>query len=75
MRRLLLLPFTAFALSLVLWTAGLEAEQPEIPPIEVHQITDTLHMLGSGMETGGNIAVLVAESGVVLVDTKNEGYG
>ena len=32
-------------------------------------------MLGSGMETGGNIAVLVAESGVVLVDTKNEGYG
>ena len=75
MRRLLLLPFTAFALSLVLWTAGLDAEQPEIPPIEVHQITDTLHMLGSGMETGGNIAVLVAESGVVLVDTKNEGYG
>ena len=75
MRRLLLLPFTAFALSLVLWTAGLDAEQPEIPPIEVHQITDTLHVLGSGMETGGNIAVLVAESGVVLVDTKNEGYG
>ena len=27
------------------------------------------------MSTGGNIAVLIAESGVVLVDTKNEGYG
>jgi len=75
MRRLLLLPLTALCLGLVLWTAGLDAEQPAIPPIEVHRITDTLHMLGSGMETGGNIAVLVAESGVVLVDTKNEGYG
>ena len=75
MRRLCLLPLTALALGLVLWTAGLEAVQDPIPPIEVHRITDTLHMLGSGMETGGNIAVLVAESGVVLVDTKNEGYG
>ena len=72
MRRLCLLPLTALALGLVLWTAGLEAVQDPIPPIEVHRITDTLHMLGSGMETGGNIAVLVAESGVVLVDTKNE---
>jgi glyoxylase-like metal-dependent hydrolase (beta-lactamase superfamily II) len=70
-----LFPLTVLALGLVAWTAEPDAEQPEIPPIEVHQITDTLHMLGSGMETGGNIAVLVAESGVVLVDTKNEGYG
>jgi len=75
MRRQILLPLTILALGLVFRTAVLDAEQPEIPPIEVHQITDTLHMLGSGMETGGNIAVLVAESGVVLVDTKNEGYG
>jgi len=75
MRRLCLFPLTVLALGLVAWTAEPDAEQPEIPPIEVHQITDTLHMLGSGMETGGNIAVLVAESGVVLVDTKNEGYG
>ena len=75
MRRIYLLPLTTLALGLVAWSAALEAEQPEIPPIEVHQLSDTLHMLGSGMSTGGNIAMLVAESGVVLVDTKNEGYG
>ena len=75
MRRLYLLPVTLLALALVGWTAGLEALQDPIPPIEVHRITDKLHMLGSGMTTGGNIAVLIAESGVVLVDTKNEGYG
>ncbi|TDI26822.1 MAG: MBL fold metallo-hydrolase [Acidobacteria bacterium] len=75
MRRLYLLPLTLFALVLVVWTAGVDAVQEPHPSIEVHRITDTLYMLGSGMETGGNIAVLIAESGVVLVDTKLEGYG
>ena len=75
MRRLYLLPVTLLALALVGWTASLEARQDPIPPIEVHRITEKLHMLGSGMTTGGNIAVFIAESGVVLVDTKNEGYG
>lgn len=75
MRRLYLLPLTLFALVLVVWIAGVDAVQEPHPSIEVHRITDTLYMLGSGMETGGNIAVLIAESGVVLVDTKLEGYG
>ena len=52
MRRIYLLPLTTLALGLVAWSAALEAEQPEIPPIEVHQLSDTLHMLGSGMSTG-----------------------
>ena len=75
MRRLALLPLTALALGLVVWTADIEALQEPNPPIEVHRITDKLHMLGSGSTTGGNTALLVAERGVVLVDTKNEGYG
>ena len=75
MRRLALLPFTALALGLVAWTAGIDARQEPNPPIEVHRITDKLHMLGSGSTTGGNTALFIAESGVVLVDTKNEGYG
>jgi glyoxylase-like metal-dependent hydrolase (beta-lactamase superfamily II) len=76
MNRLYLLPLTLLALALVVWNTGLEAAQEPHPPIaEVHRITDNLHMLGSGSTTGGNIAVLIAEHGVVLVDTKNEGYG
>ncbi len=75
MRRLALPPLTALALGLVVWTANLNALQEPHPPIEVHRITDKLHMLGSGSTTGGNIALFIAERGVVLVDTKNEGYG
>ena len=75
MRRLALLPFTALALGLVAWTADIDARQEPNPPIEVHRVTDKLHMLGSGSTTGGNTALFIAESGVVLVDTKNEGYG
>ena len=75
MRRLALPPLTALALGLVVWTANINALQEPHPPIEVHRITDKLHMLGSGSTTGGNIALFIAERGVVLVDTKNEGYG
>ena len=75
MRRLALPPLTALALGLVVWTANIDALQEPHPPIEVHRITDKLHMLGSGSTTGGNIALFIAERGVVLVDTKNEGYG
>ena len=75
MRRLALLPLTALALGLVVWTARVNALQEPNPPIEVHRITDKLHMLGSGSTTGGNTALLIAEHGAVLVDTKNEGYG
>ena len=48
-----------------------------IRPLE---LTDNLYMLTSdpseqGMRTGGNTAVFVTSSGVVLVDTKIRGYG
>ena len=46
MRRLYLLPLTMLAVGLVTYSAHIEALQDPIPPIEVHRITDTLHMLG-----------------------------
>ena len=62
-------------LGLVLVAATYQAQEPH-PPIEVLQISDKLYVLGSGMKTGGNSAVFITDDeGVVLVDTKNEGYG
>ena len=62
-------------LGLILVAATYQAQEPH-PPIEVLQISDNLFVLGSGMKTGGNSAVFITENdGVVLVDTKNEGYG
>ena len=75
MRRLCLLPLTLLALVLVGGTAAAHAARQPHPDIEVHRITDTLYRLGSGMVSGGNIAVFIADHGVVLVDTKLEGYG
>ena len=75
MRRLCLLPLTLLALVLVGGTAATHAARQPHPDIEVHRITDTLYRLGSGMVSGGNIAVFIADHGVVLVDTKLEGYG
>ena len=71
-RRLCLLLLTLLGVVLVAGTY--QARQPH-PAIEVHQITDTLYMLGSGTETGGNTALFMTATGVVLVDTKLEGYG
>ncbi|MXZ73020.1 MAG: MBL fold metallo-hydrolase [Acidobacteria bacterium] len=65
---------------LTLTVAAFEAQE-ERPAIETIQVTGNLWMLGSegdageGMRTGGNTALFVADSGVVLVDTKLEGYG
>jgi cyclase len=60
-------------------TAGL---QPQSPPavLEIQQLKDNLYLIGSGSLlgpgfAGGNTAVLVADSGVVVVDTKLAGYG
>ena len=63
-------------LGLVLVAGTYDAQQPEQhPPIEVQRITDNLHVLASGTTTGGNTAVFITATGVVLVDTKLEGYG
>ncbi len=62
-------------LGLILVAATYQAQEPH-PPIEVLTISDKLFVLGSGTKTGGNSAVFITENdGVVLVDTKNEGYG
>ncbi len=62
-------------LGLVLVAGTYDAAQEPHPTIEVLQISDNLHVLGSGMTTGGNAAVFITAQGVVLIDTKNEGYG
>ena len=62
-------------LGLVLMVGTYDAAQDPHPPIEVLPISDNLFVLGSGMTTGGNAAVFITDQGVVLIDTKNEGYG
>jgi cyclase len=48
-------------------------QQPQGPKVvEVEKVRDNLYMLKGG---GGNTAVLVAASGVVVVDAKNPGWG
>ncbi len=65
----------AAALTALGATAGAyQAEKPH-PKIDVRRIAGNLYMVGSGMTTGGNTALLVTDSGVVLVDTKLKGYG
>jgi cyclase len=46
------------------------AAQPKV--VEVEKVRDNLFMLKGG---GGNTAVYITDAGVVVVDTKNEGWG
>ena len=71
-RSICLAAITALGLGLA---AGIHAAQEPRPAIEVIRITDALYMLGSGTTTGGNTAAFITAAGVVLVDTKLEGYG
>ena len=58
------------ALSVAL--AGYQA-QPQAPKVvEVEKLKDNLYLLKGG---GGNTAVFITASGVVVVDTKNPGWG
>lgn len=71
--------FTVMLLGLVLVGGTYEARQAR-PSIHAQQVADNLYMLGSdpeaqGMRTGGNTALFVTADGVVLVDTKLQGYG
>jgi cyclase len=49
-----------------------QAAAPKV--VEVQKLRDNLFML-TGMGGGGNTAVFVASNGVVVVDTKNPGWG
>src|SRR6185436_19051696 len=52
--------------------AGTAAAQAAPKAVEVEKLRDNLFMLTGG---GGNTAVFVGASGVVVVDTKNPGWG
>ena len=52
--------------------AAFQAPAPAAKVIEVEKIRDNLFMLKGG---GGNTTVFVGTSGVVVVDTKNPGWG
>ena len=67
------------AAGVLLTVATYEARQ-ERADLEVQQITDNLYVLANassvqGMGGGGNTAIFVTTTGVVLVDTKINGYG
>jgi cyclase len=61
---------TAGALSITVAAYQQPADQPKI--IEVDKLKDNLYVLKGG---GGNTAVFITEKGVVVVDTKNPGWG
>ena len=66
-------------IGLLVVVTGYAAKQERVRLV-VHDITDNLYMLANapsvrGMGGGGNTAIFVTTSGVVLVDTKIKGYG
>ncbi len=74
MRRGLVLGILVMAGALSMTVAAFQQQPP--PPsadaIEVDRIKDNLYVLKGG---GGNTAVFVTSKGVVVVDTKNPGWG
>jgi len=68
----------AWALSISL-AAFQQAAPPVERVIEVDKIRDNLYVFrgkdSTGRDGGGNIAVFITASGVVVVDTKNPGWG
>jgi glyoxylase-like metal-dependent hydrolase (beta-lactamase superfamily II) len=71
MRRVTILGLLVVACSLSMAvTAFQQAQAPKT--VEVEKLKDNLFMLRGG---GGNTAVFVAANGVVVVDTKNPGWG
>ena len=68
------------ALGVFLTVATYEARQPRAEIYGIKRLTEKLFVLvndpmNSDMQTGGNTAVFVTDTGVVLVDTKIAGYG
>jgi glyoxylase-like metal-dependent hydrolase (beta-lactamase superfamily II) len=58
------------ALSLTVSAYQAQSSQPKV--VETEQVRDNLYMLKGG---GGNTAVFIGSTGVVVVDTKNPGWG
>jgi cyclase len=72
MRRGIVLGVLLAAGMLSLAAAGYQSPTPAPKVIEVEKLRDNLFMLKGG---GGNTAVFVTTAGVVVVDTKNPGWG
>ena len=76
MKRLVVLGILFSAGALSISAAALQAPagggQPAPRVVEVEKLRDNLYMLKGG---GGNTAVFIRRDGVVVVDTKNPGWG
>ena len=75
MKRVVLLGLLLAAGSISM--AAVDQQTPEPPSakaLEIDKIRDNLFVLRN-QDSGGNTAVLVTASGVVVVDTKNPGWG
>jgi len=55
-------------------TAAYQAQQNAPKVLEAQKLKDNLYML-TGANSGGNTAVFIGTTGVVVVDTKNPGWG
>jgi cyclase len=49
-----------------------EQEKPDVNALEVQQLKDNLYVVKGG---GGNTTIFITSKGVVVVDTKNPGWG
>jgi hypothetical protein len=75
MKRLVVLGTLVAAGALSIGLAAFQqppADQPAPKVIEVDKLTDNLFVLKGG---GGNTAAFITANGVVVVDTKNPGWG
>jgi glyoxylase-like metal-dependent hydrolase (beta-lactamase superfamily II) len=73
MKRIIALSVLIGVAALSLAVRAYQAQQPQGPKVvEVEKLKDNLYMLKGG---GGNTAVFVGTNGVVVVDTKNPGWG
>src|SRR5262245_20030173 len=75
MKRTHLLVVTALVGALAAAAAKAQAPQPKV--LDVEKLADNLFMLkpGGGFNSGGNTAVFLTATGVVVVDTKIPGWG
>jgi cyclase len=75
MKRVVVLALLLTLASLSVVAAGsLQQQQPAARVIEVEKLKENLYVL-RGMGGGGNTAVFITSAGVVVVDTKNPGWG